>query len=186
MQRGRRKGFKVSEETRRKMSKAKKGIVISEKHKKRLSEFHTGKKLSEETKRKLSELNKGNKNPNWGGKYHTKEWRRKVREAMIKHWDTIGRKLRRPKHDSYKYNDWRTAVFTRDNWTCQTCRVRGGYLQAHHIKSFSNYPELRFELDNGVALCRECHILANREQRKVEKLIFGKRSYNKLAAGKRK
>lgn len=58
---------------------------------------------------------------------------------------------------SARYREWRTAVFERDDYTCQECGERGGALQADHIKPFAFYPELRFDLDNGRTLCVPCH-----------------------------
>lgn len=58
---------------------------------------------------------------------------------------------------SLEYRMWRTNVFVRDNFTCQNCGIIGGYLTAHHVKSFAYYPELRFELGNGITLCEPCH-----------------------------
>lgn len=57
----------------------------------------------------------------------------------------------------YEYKVWRTAVFTRDDYTCRECGVRGGYLHAHHIKPWATHPELRLVVENGVTLCRRCH-----------------------------
>lgn len=58
---------------------------------------------------------------------------------------------------SKEANDWRKAVFAKDDYICQICKKRGGYLEAHHIKQFAHYPKLRFELSNGKTLCRKCH-----------------------------
>lgn len=55
------------------------------------------------------------------------------------------------------YKEWRTCVFERDNYTCVWCGVYGGKLNADHIKPFSAYPELRFDLNNGRTLCIDCH-----------------------------
>ena len=62
---------------------------------------------------------------------------------------------------SPRYEKWRMSVFERDNWTCQGCGIRGCYLEAHHVKSWSKYSELRFDVENGVALCKDCHKLTD-------------------------
>lgn len=62
--------------------------------------------------------------------------------------------------DSAAYREWRAAVYRRDNYTCQRCGVRSSRknrLHAHHIKYWADYPELRFEVSNGLLLCGSCH-----------------------------
>ena len=58
---------------------------------------------------------------------------------------------------SAKYEQWKTRVFERDNYTCVRCMKRGGDLNAHHILLFVDFPEERFELSNGATLCIPCH-----------------------------
>jgi len=37
------------------------------------------------------------------------------------------------------------------------CDIKQRYPVAHHLKTFKDYPELRFDVDNGQTLCRSCH-----------------------------
>jgi len=56
-----------------------------------------------------------------------------------------------------QYKEWRKQVFERDNYTCQCCGSYGGKLNAHHKENFSNNHDLRFDIDNGITLCKNCH-----------------------------
>ena len=56
-----------------------------------------------------------------------------------------------------EYKAWRAKVFDRDGFKCQICGQVGGTLNAHHIKEFSRFPKLRYDVDNGVTLCECCH-----------------------------
>lgn len=56
-----------------------------------------------------------------------------------------------------EYKDWRIAVFERDDYTCQCCGIRGGKLNAHHINSFADHPDLRYNVNNGITMCVNCH-----------------------------
>lgn len=64
--------------------------------------------------------------------------------------------LQKTIRESKPYKEWRTSIFTRDDFRCVLCKT-GGRIQADHIKPFALYPELRFNLDNGRTLCIECH-----------------------------
>lgn len=57
------------------------------------------------------------------------------------------------------YKEWTRKVFNRDNYTCQCCGKRGGNLNAHHLYNFSEYKDLRYDVDNGITLCEKCHLV---------------------------
>ena len=55
-----------------------------------------------------------------------------------------------------EYNDWVDKVIRDSGNVCACC---GGdkYLHAHHIFSYADYPDLRLDPENGIALCKWCH-----------------------------
>jgi len=114
----------------------------------------------DEAKRKSSQSHKGKK--------PSVATRLKKSLSMKKVWDKKGRsgQERKSRAQDLEYRQWRMAVFTRDNFTCQFCRTRGCYIEAHHVKSWSKYPALRYDQENGVTLCKECHKLTKNYGRK--------------------
>ncbi len=143
-----------------------------------------GKEMSEESRKKMSEAAK-NRPSNRIGKKHTEETRKKISELTRErtdrgedHYNYKHGKAQRNLNDRRKpeYLEWRDAVFKRDNYTCQKCGDNtGGNLRAHHIEPFAKYPELRFDVTNGVTLCHTCHELEHfkpdsiRNQRKLKR-----------------
>lgn len=64
----------------------------------------------------------------------------------------------RIQHRSYpEYKQWRRDVLNRDHNTCIQCKVSKN-LEVHHIYSYTKYSELRTDVDNGVTLCKSCHV----------------------------
>ena len=60
-------------------------------------------------------------------------------------------------HDS-DMKQWRIRVYSRDKYQCKindgSCN---GRIEAHHIKRWKDYPELRYEVSNGITLCHHHH-----------------------------
>lgn len=127
--------------------------------------WNKGKPMSDELKKKISDKKKGTpawnkgKPAPWTSK-RNKETNHLMTGENAHHWKggTYGTERHR-EMGRIEYKKWRSDVFERDNWTCQTCQIRGVYLEAHHIKSWAEYKELRYDLTNGVTLCKPCHDL---------------------------
>lgn len=149
------KGHEVTLEMRRKISEAmignKRGIghKVSRACRATLRQLHLGKPLAQEIKDKIVNTMKlkgikpavhyvayGKDNYFW------KDGR-----------TSESKRLRR----SVEFRQWREAVYKRDNYSCQNCGLRGVTLHPHHLKSFAEYPHLRFEVSNGQTLCADCH-----------------------------
>ena len=59
-----------------------------------------------------------------------------------------------------QYIQWRKSVYKRDNFQCRWPHCKSKQkLNAHHIKTWSDFPGLRFELNNGITLCKYHHNL---------------------------
>jgi hypothetical protein len=126
--------------------------------------FGHHKKHSDETKVKMSKNHKGRT-----GLKNSPEHREKIHQSQIKnpkpvkkgeeHWNWKGGvvPLSRRIRGSKEYKLWRELVYERDDWTCQKCFKRGAELNPHHIRNFSESEADRFNLDNGITFCRDCH-----------------------------
>jgi len=88
------------------------------------------------------------------------------------HWKGGITPLTHQIRNSFRYLQWRSDVFTRDDFTCQLCGVRGVYLEAdHYLKQFAillkEYDiksleealacEELWNINNGRTLCKTCH-----------------------------
>ena len=62
-------------------------------------------------------------------------------------------------YDDAVYKRFRLEVLKRDSFTCKMCkaRVKKTRLNVHHIMKWSSAASLRYDVDNGITLCRKCH-----------------------------
>lgn len=70
--------------------------------------------------------------------------------------------------NSKEYTEWRLNVFKRDKYTCQHCHKTGGELEAHHKIRWVDDISKRYEVDNGITLCKKCHKETHKETHKKE------------------
>lgn len=116
--------------------------------------------FSIEWRENISRSQKGRKPPTTAFKKGQKPWNWIEDRTQLSQCSDV--------HKSTAYNEWSKMIKVRDNWKCrianEDCK---GQLEAHHILSFVDYPELRYELNNGITLCHAHH---PRKKVEVEKL----------------
>lgn len=164
------KGKHLSQEHRDNLSKAQKNRFNG-----RFLHPMLGKKHSKETKKHWSDIRKGKPNPH-SGISPSLEHRLKLSEAIRGeknyHWRGGITSLRNLIRRTFKYRQWRSDIFTRDDWTCVNCCNRGCYLEVDHfpkmfaeilieykittVQQADDCQEL-WDINNGRTLCRECH-----------------------------
>ena len=154
-------------------SKTQKGHKISERTKRKIGLSNKGKIR---TKEQIENHIKKTKGRVFGYKYPKGNipWNKNKKTGIIpktafrpgvyigeKHYNWKGgiTPIRVKIYRSKEYQNWRNFVFKRDDYTCLNCGTKGCYLEAHHIKRWIDYPKLRYEIDNGVTLCKSCHNL---------------------------
>lgn len=105
---------------------------------KRPTDVLNGRGCGECAREKQSEMRRG-RNPNTGEELPP-ERKKELEEAR----------------QSPEYHAWRRQVLARDNHRCMLCESTED-VEAHHLYSFTNYEDLRYFTENGVALCKTHH-----------------------------
>jgi hypothetical protein len=171
-------GQKISEETRAKMRIA---------AQKRGNNRGSGWKLSEEHKKKIGLANKVSvkkyfeTHDTWSkGKHY------KIKDTSNMHHTSWNKGLTGPINSRWKggitdKNNLERrkfaktigqAVLKRDNYACVLCGS-GKYLQVDHIQKWSDYIELRFDINNCRTLCMDCHYFITYGKKKPEGIMWG-------------
>lgn len=67
---------------------------------------------------------------------------------------------------------WTKGIKDRDNWNCQIsnedCK---GKMESHHILNWIDYPELRYELSNGITLCHSHHPRGRKKEAQLSSFL---------------
>ena len=126
----------------------------TEESRRKISIAQKGKILSTETRKKISESKQGEKHWNW-----------KPDRSQLK--------KKQERNDS-AYQVWRLEVYKRDNYKCkmnnQDC---SGRIIAHHILGWSKFPELRYQINNGITLCQAHHPRKRAEEKRLSPYFQG-------------
>lgn len=116
----------------------------------------TGKKHSAET-RKIQSQKASRPKPHLRGKRNGMSGRTGAHNPNYKGGSSPERQR------FYSSGEWKELVrqvYKRDNYLCQRCGAAHNTknkLHAHHIKTWAEHPNLRFEISNLLTVCNFCH-----------------------------
>lgn len=75
---------------------------------------------------------------------------------------------------SDKYDEWRRAIYARDNYVCQICGANNCEVHAHHIIPQRVNRDLILDINNGITLCKDCHELTYGKEEIYAEALFEK------------
>lgn len=142
----------------------------------------------------------GNKNA-FFGRRHTEESKQKMRDSAARKFSSMTEEQRKnygqgwkgkfgPAHIRYKidrsslkkkelrndpaYWGWRRDVNRRDDYKCRISNIDcNGRIEVHHILSWREFPELRYNVNNGITLCQFHHPRKRNEEKRLIPVFQG-------------
>lgn len=81
--------------------------------------------------------------------------------------------LTRQDRTSPRYINWMSSVQERDGKTCQwpNCGSKDD-IEVHHIKRFADKSHLRYDIANGICLCKQHHKAINGKEKDFEQMLY--------------
>jgi len=175
----------LSDEWKKNIGEGNKGHIVSEETREKLHKRFSKKVEVECGFCKIKVLKHLFRIKNYKRLFCSKECR-VIAQKGYKHSELSKTKLRGENHPHYikdrsllKKSDrrqddvaiiyWRKSIYGKDKYKCQIfnkdCK---GRIEAHHILPWSEYPELRYEIKNGITLCQYHH---PKKRDEVQRLI---------------
>ena len=75
--------------------------------------------------------------------------------------------------EAFAIKKWAKSVYSKDHYTCAMCHKHCAKdIQAHHILSWKDAPELRLEINNGITLCFDCHLTTRGKEAYLAPLFY--------------
>lgn len=159
-----------TKEHRENLSKARKGFKMTQEQKDKISATLKERRIEPIVKYRGAPWNKGLKNTF----VHSIETRRRMgdqrRGSNNYRWISDRSQLaKKQERNDPAYQEWRKSVWLRDNFACKIgnpdCK---GRIEAHHILSWGEYPDLRYDLNNGITLCHAHHPRKRAEEKRLQ------------------